>query len=232
MSNLNLSEESKELFRNCIKKYKEEFDKEIIHRKYKWECLKIFQDNWDIDAKNFEEMIDKSISSKANFLLVNSNNQHHHFRNIMFEFIKNGKNIREYFKDLYNENIFLEDRFENFKKNFTFKLKNSENATMDARIFSVLLALRYPKNYFMYQYEVKECVKKEININNKIKKGFESFCEGLCIFNELRKIVFNDKELLKKIDNYINENKDMYNGDELYSFLVQDICWSIYQWNK
>ena len=180
-------------------------------------------------------MIDKSIpkiNGSGNFLDIKPNGlRGYHFKNIVIQLIENGKNVIEYFKDLYNEDILLEDRFENFKKNFTFELENGENATMDVRIFSVLLALRYPKNYFMYQYNVKKCVRKEINISNKIKNGFEGFYEGLCIFNELRKIVFNDKELLKKFDNYVNENKDMYNDDN-YCFLIQDICWSIYQWNK
>ena len=236
MNNFNLSEESKKLFRNCIEKYKEEFDKEIIYRKYKWECLKIFQDNWNIEAKNFKEMIDKSIPKIKNgnddFLNIKPYNLNGYcLKDTVIKLMNTGKNVIGFFKDLYDENIYLEDRFKNFKKNFVFKLEDGRNAFMDVRIFSVLLALRYPKNYFMYQYDVKKCVRKEINISNKIKKEFEGFCEGLCIFNELRKIVFNDKELLKKFDNYVNENKDMYNDDN-YCFLIQDICWSIRNWNK
>jgi len=46
--------------RSIIQAYKDHF--KSIHKKeiYKWRAAKCFQDNWDIDAKDFTEMLDKS----------------------------------------------------------------------------------------------------------------------------------------------------------------------------
>lgn len=35
--------------------------------KYKWEALKTFQDNWDIEAKNFGEMFERCLPGNQNF---------------------------------------------------------------------------------------------------------------------------------------------------------------------
>ena len=53
---------------NLIESYIEKYKKLISENPkydelYKWESLKNFQDNWDIDAKDFGEMYNKSLSN-------------------------------------------------------------------------------------------------------------------------------------------------------------------------
>lgn len=47
--------------KNIIKLYKQHFEE--IHKGeiYKWEAVKCFQDNWDIDAQLFPEMLDSAL---------------------------------------------------------------------------------------------------------------------------------------------------------------------------
>ena len=43
------------------------------NEKYKWEAVKCFQDNWDINAKDFADMLTRSLSKTCN-LLASMNN--------------------------------------------------------------------------------------------------------------------------------------------------------------
>ena len=38
------------------------------NEKYKWEAVKCFQDNWDINAKDFADMLTRSLSKTCNLL--------------------------------------------------------------------------------------------------------------------------------------------------------------------
>ena len=48
-----------------IAAYKSEFERIDKEERYKWEAVKCFQDNWDIDAENFTAMLKKSLSKRT-----------------------------------------------------------------------------------------------------------------------------------------------------------------------
>jgi hypothetical protein len=48
-----------------IHTYKSEFDRVNQEEIYKWVAVKRFQDNWNIDAPNFAEMLAASINYSA-----------------------------------------------------------------------------------------------------------------------------------------------------------------------
>lgn len=57
-----------------LAEYKKVFVSELWNEeKYKWEAVKCFQDNWDINAADFHEMLNKSLSKTMN-LLMSANN--------------------------------------------------------------------------------------------------------------------------------------------------------------
>jgi len=43
------------------------------NEKFKWEAVKCFQDNWDVNAQDFTEMLTRSLDKTAN-LLASANN--------------------------------------------------------------------------------------------------------------------------------------------------------------
>ena len=61
----------KDKFIEILSEYKNKFDIRWPEEKYKWQNIKQFQDNWDIDAENFVEMLEKAIP--ATNLLVSRN---------------------------------------------------------------------------------------------------------------------------------------------------------------
>ena len=46
--------------------YRDSFSKHWKDEKYKWEAIKVFQDNWDINAKDFKTMFEKATSAVSN----------------------------------------------------------------------------------------------------------------------------------------------------------------------
>ena len=43
--------------------YKRDFiAREWVNEKYKWEAIKCFQDNWDVNAENFAGMLHRSLN--------------------------------------------------------------------------------------------------------------------------------------------------------------------------
>ena len=57
-----------DLVQKYIEEYKSNFSK--IHRQeiYKWIAVKVFQDNFDVTAQNFHEMLTLSLSKTKNLM--------------------------------------------------------------------------------------------------------------------------------------------------------------------
>ena len=54
--------------------YKQNFvSKQWGDEKYKWEAVKWFQDNWDVNASDFAEMLTRSLDKTFNLLASNNN---------------------------------------------------------------------------------------------------------------------------------------------------------------
>ena len=56
-----------------ISAYKDYFPKHWEDEKYKWEAVRWFQDNWDVNAPDFEEMLNRSLDKTFNLLASNNN---------------------------------------------------------------------------------------------------------------------------------------------------------------
>ena len=60
--------------KEVLVKYKETFvSKQWPDEKYKWEAVRCFQDNWDVNAPDFADMLTRSLAKTYN-LLASMNN--------------------------------------------------------------------------------------------------------------------------------------------------------------
>lgn len=64
---------NQEKLQESLKRYKEVFDECWLDEKYKWEAVKCFRDNWDINADDFAAMLFKATDKTLN-LLASMNN--------------------------------------------------------------------------------------------------------------------------------------------------------------
>ena len=185
--------------------YKKDFvNKQWQEEKYKWEAIKNFQDNWDIDADDFVGMLKRSLSKTKN-LLVSQN----YFPARMIEVYaeKAPNEVKEMFVSLYDEGKDVVERIDNFKNaadNLCDKISNkTENHYQSENAISIYLWLRYPDKYYIYKYGVVRDVASKLDTDLKFTKGHNS--------NNLRNFYELYDELCKKV-NADDELKNMLNS--------------------
>ena len=199
----------KEVFQSYLLTYKKDFPTWLNDEKYKWEMVKHFQDNFDLDAENFSEMLERSLKNISvkgkliyNFSVITIKN-----------FSKNEpETVRKMFRELFNEKIDIWTRFENFKSNsevlFEKYGKFNEKHRQDERAISVYLWLKNPDKYYIYKFSALKNAAERLKSDYKFEKGdyennirrFYKFCDEIC--EEFKK----DTELVDLLKNNLTES--------------------------
>ena len=141
-------------FTEILSEYKNEFQTRWNDEKYKWELIKQFQSNWNIDAENFHDMLEKAL---PNTNLLNSANFFPRLMILAFAEIV-PEEVRAMFRNLFDESKDLEQRLKEFKHSAD-KIKD-ENGDWTSHyqqenVMSIYLWLKYPEKYFIYKFS--EC---------------------------------------------------------------------------
>lgn len=81
--------------------------------KYKWEAVKCFKDNWDINDEDFAGMLRKALAKTSN-LLASTNNFP---RQMLIQFAEQEpKSVQNMFIDLFDETKDIYERINRFKE--------------------------------------------------------------------------------------------------------------------
>lgn len=145
-----------------LAKYKIDLPKFWEDEMYKWEAVKHFQDNWNIDAADFGEMFVEATRKHYNLL----GSGMYYPQAMIQEFAAlDVERTRSMFRNLYDESLDLKMRIQSFKNEAESmrQLRSSEwnNHYQDLHAISVYLTFMYPNRYFIYKYtELKNYVKK------------------------------------------------------------------------
>ncbi len=193
---------------------------------YKWKALKCFQDNWDLEATEFCEMLKKSLAKTKNLM---SAGNYFPSKAIVWMAEKDEEYVREMFRDLFSLSKDLKERIEQFRSSAAYmvdkyKEKNVNQHFQDDRAIMVYLSMRYPDKYYLYKYEMFKEFVSRVNYCDKPKRGdssnpfrFHAMCEWIL------NAVVQDEELCA-----MYEQRRQEYGDVEYHFLVQDIVFAIY----
>ncbi len=181
-----------------IKAYKDYFPGNISHEIYKWKAVKCFQDNWDIDAKDFTAMLKEALSKTKNLL-----SSHMHFpRRMILAFSKIDQEfVRNMFRNLYDEHQDLAIRMETFAaqaKEFAYINFPEENHYQNYNAISTYLWLRYPEEYFIYKYSEASrfCELIDSPIIIRRKADTESVLNAFGLYLEIASELRNDSDIL------------------------------------
>ena len=211
--------------------YKRDFEgKQWPNEKYKWEAVKCFQDNWDINASDFADMLERSLTKTYN-LLASINN----FPRAMIEgFARSApQEVRDMFRALFDETTDVVARILTFKKQAEVMLKKygegAKSHYQSENAISVYLWLKYPDKYYIYKFGEIKRVFEKLNGDFHLKKGdyaenlrkFYSFYDALCM--ELKK----DSQLQDLLKSHLT--KDCYPDPELKT-LTLDVGFYISRW--
>ncbi len=209
-----------------LERYKKELPKYWEDEKYKWEAVKHFQDNWNIDAADFGEMFIEA--TKKHYNLLGSGM--YYPQAMIQEFAAlDVERTRSMFRNLFDESIDLKMRIQTFRDEAESmrQLRSNEwnNHYQDLHAISVYLTFMYPDRYFIYKYtELKNYVKNVegsfiVRKNNKP----DYFVDVLNYMESIRATITADVELTKLIADlttdgncYIDEHKNVTTVDFVY----------------
>lgn len=203
--------------KEALRQYKKDFvATHWNEEKYKWEAVKCFQDNWDIHAADFEDMLSQSLSKTSN-LLASTNNFP---AGMIIEFAHAApEKVRAMYMDLFDESKDVFGRIESFKKQSNILLKKYKSTAKQhyqhENAITTYLWLRYPDKYYVYKYSEARSVSNKLDSNYKFKKG--SYTDNLKNFydfyNEIRESLKRDSTLIDLFKSQLKD--DCYPDSEL-----------------
>jgi hypothetical protein len=216
---------------DILEKYKDKYKAFIksadYDELYKWESMKNFQDNWDIDANDFRSMYDRSFANEISSNLWAS--QFFYPKQTMLEFIKiDSERVRSMFKELYDEAVDIEKRIDRFVYNCDELLNEFQKINPNAkhhfhdryRMISVYLCFRFPMQYSIYKYtEFKEFMEK---VRAKTIPGTNEIARFFKVMKTIHGILAKDQELMK-IHSALRKESKYFQEDSL--LLAQDFYW-------
>lgn len=209
-------------FKEALISYKQDFaTKQWPNEKYKWEAVKHFQDNWDVNAPDFADMLTRSLAKTYN-LLGSMNN----YPAKMIQFFAKAaqEEVRSMFVALFDESKDVVERILTFKDQSSILLEKYGNGAGQhyqyENAVSTYLWLRYPDKYYIYKYGEIKTVAEELGIQYHFKKGayadnlrnFYSFYDEICM--ELQK----DTELIGLLKSHLTET--CYPDDNLCTLTI------------
>ena len=183
-----------------LAQYKRDFvSKQWGEEKYKWEAVKWFQDNWDVNARDFPEMLNRSLDKTSN-LLESGNN---YPKAMIVSFAKAApEEVRAMFIALFDESKDVFERMNAFKLQSSVLLEKYGNGAAQHYQYenatSIYLWLRYPDRYYIYKLGVVKTVASELEADYRFKKGAyaDNIRSFLRLYDEINLVLKEDTELV------------------------------------
>ena len=195
--------------KEVLAEYKQNFvSKQWGEEKYKWEAVKWFQDNWDVKAPDFAEMLSRSLDRTFN-LLASVNNFP---KGMIVGFAKAApEDVRAMFIDLFDESKDVFERMNAFKLQSSILLERHGNGTAQhyqyENAISTYLWLRYPDKYYIYKFGEVKTVASELESDYKFKKGAyaDNVRSFLRFYDEISEALKQDTELVNLFQSQLTE---------------------------
>lgn len=218
---------------DALNQYADDFKAQWKREDYKWKALKIFQNNWDLDAPDFADMLARALAQHKNLL----DTSHAFPKSVLVEVAQEKPElVREMFRNLYNEDLQLESRISDFIKTAELEFKSAERKShyQSTNAVSVYLWFRYPNKYYIYKWgEYNEVVKKIGFDNGPKANGLPTeVIKGYAIYDELQTAISLNKGLQEEYESVLAENPDKYFKPEGLATLTFDFGFWISRFYK
>ncbi len=164
--------------------------------KYKWEAVKCFHKNWDIEAENFEDMLRLSLSETKNLLWAGSYSSSKVLNTFAEEY---PEKVRDMFRGLFDERRNLYERIAYFKQQSKILQEKcrQKGHYQDEHAITIYLWLRYPDKYYIYKISTLREVASELKSDYSFKKGAykDNINKFMPFYDEICEALQKDKEL-------------------------------------
>lgn len=193
----------------ALVKYKERFvQKQWPDENFKWEAVKCFQDNWDVNADDFSGMLKKSLS-KTDALLASPNNFPAQMIIKFAEIVP--EEVRSMFLVLFDESRDVYERIDTFKQKSGVLLERygsgAKHHYQKENPICTYLWLRYPDKYYVYKFREVKAVSDELQSDYIFKTGdyTNNIRNFLAFYNEICAELQQDEELKNMLASQITE---------------------------
>ena len=178
------------------------------NEKYKWEAVKCFQDNWDVNAADFADMLTRSLAKTYN-LLASMNNFP---ARMITGFAKTApEEVRSMFIALFDESKDVYERIDAFKTQSSILLEKYGNGAGQhyqyENAISTYLWLRYPDKYYIYKFGEIKAVADELESDYRFKKGSyaDNIRNFLKLYDEISAALKEDTELVNLFQSQLTD---------------------------
>lgn len=201
-------------FEELLVFYRKSFIEHWEDEKYKWVAIKYFQDNWNVEAENFQAMFENA-TSKANNLLDSGM---FFPRKMILNFSnEQPERVREMFKNLFDEMLDLSERINHFKsESVAIQEDHNKNNPHDIwknnfqteNSISVYLWLKYPDKYYIYKFSEVKSVTEKLGDYEKFKKGkgIENFFNAKKLYDEIAEKLSKDSEIKTELKDALSDS--------------------------
>ena len=195
--------------KDVLIQYKQNFvSSQWGNEKYKWEAVKWFQDNWDVNASDFAEMLSRSLDKTFNLLASNNNFP----KGMIVGFAKAApEEVRAMFIALFDESKDVFERMDAFKMQSTVLLEKYGNGAAQhyqyENAISTYLWLRYPDKYYIYKFGEVKAVASELESDYRFKKGAyaDNIRNFLKLYDEISVALKEDTELVNLFQSQLTD---------------------------
>ena len=213
---------NKSILEKVLAQYKQDFVlTQWKNENYKWKAVKQFQDNWDVNASDFSEMLSRSLEKTYN-LLASANNFP---KGMMSEFAKAApEEVRAMFIALFDESRDVFERMDEFKHQSSVLLEKYGNGAAQhyqyENAISTYLWLRYPDKYYIYKFSEVKTVASELESDYQFRKGAyaENIRNFLNLYDEISAALKEDAELVNLLHSHLTD--DCYPDTELKTLTI------------
>lgn len=195
--------------KEILVEYKKRFvQKQWPDENFKWEAVKCFQDNWDVNADDFSGMLKKSLS-KTDALLASPNNFPAQMIIKFAEIVP--EEVRSMFLVLFDESRDVYERIDTFKQKSYGLLERygsgAKHHYQKENPICTYLWLRYPDKYYVYKFREVKAVSDELQSDYIFKTGdyTNNIRNFLAFYNEICAELQQDEELKNMLASQITE---------------------------
>lgn len=195
--------------KEILVEYKKRFvQKQWPDENFKWEAVKCFQDNWDVNADDFSGMLKKSLS-KTDALLASPNNFPAQMIIKFAEIVP--EEVRSMFLVLFDESRDVYERIDTFKQKSGVLLERygfgAKHHYQKENPICTYLWLRYPDKYYVYKFREVKAVSDELQSDYIFKTGdyTNNIRNFLAFYNEICAELQQDEELKNMLASQITE---------------------------
>ncbi len=201
---------NKEKLKPILAGYIDYFPEHWNDEKYKWEAVKQFQDNWDIDAPDFGEMFKIATDKTANLLASGYAYPRAMIQNFA---AAECETTRQMFRNLFDETRDLTVRVEEFQSTAEELRQKYDDGTwgkhyQNTNAISTYLWLRFPDKYYIYKYELINDAAKELESSERPKRdgSAESMIAGFALYDDICAVIQEDTEICQMVSEAITDD--------------------------